>query len=81
MRTSLELRDLIAADTLELQLLRATLPMRALISLLDAVIESHLVDLATVTPDQLRHTQGAIKQLQCLRRVLLDDNPNLSPKA
>lgn len=82
MRTSLELRDLIAAETRELQLLRATLPLRQLVALFDALIESHLLDLATVAGDyQLRHTQGAIRQLQCLRAILLDDNPNLSPKA
>lgn len=81
MRTSLELRDLIATETRELQLLRATLPLRALIALLDALVESHLLDLATAAPEHLRHTQGAIKQLQCLRAVLLDDNPHLSPKA
>jgi hypothetical protein len=81
MRTSAQLREAIAADTTELQLLRATLPMRALIALIDTLIESHLVDLILIVPEQLHYKQGAIRQLQALRASLLDDNPNLSPKA
>lgn len=81
MRNNDQLRTLIAAETRELQLLRATLPMRQLISLIDALIESHLSDLIQVTPDRLTFKQGAIRQLQSLRTILLDDNPHQSPKA
>lgn len=81
MRDSDTLRGAIATETRELQLLRATLPMRQLVTLIDAVVDAHLLDLATVPPDGLTYKQGAIRQLQCLRAVLLDDNPHLSPKA
>lgn len=81
MRNSDQLRAAIATEVRELQLLRATIPMRQLIALIDAVIESHLADLVTVMPERLAFKQGAIRQLQCLRTVLLDDNPHQSPKA
>jgi hypothetical protein len=81
MRDSDELRAAIALETSELQMLRANLPMRQLIALFDALVESHMADLAVVDPDRLRFKQGAIRQLQCLRAVLVDDNPHLSPKA
>lgn len=81
MRNSDTLRGLIASETRELQLLRATLPMRQLVALMDALIDSHLLDLASAPPERLAYKQGAIRQLQNLRDVLLDDNPNLSPKA
>lgn len=81
MRTDEELRAAIALETHELQVLRSMLPMQQLVALLDALIESHLADLATAAPEHLRFKQGALRQLQCLRAVLLDDNPNLSPKA
>jgi hypothetical protein len=81
MLTSDSLRTRVANETRELQLLRATLPMKQLIAVLDILIDAHLLDLATIQPDRLSFKQGAIRQLQCLRDVLLDDNPNLSPKA
>jgi hypothetical protein len=81
MRTDEELRAAIALETRELQVLRAMLPMQQLVALLDALTESHLADLATVAPEHLRYKQGALRQLHCLRAVLLDDNPHLSPKA
>lgn len=80
-RNSDSLRTATANETRELQLLRSTLPMRQLITLLDVLVDAHLLDLATIQPDRLAYKQGAIRQLQCLRDVLLDDNPNLSPKA
>lgn len=81
MQTPERLRDAIANETRELQLLRAALPMKQLVSLLDALTDSHLADLITVAPERLQYKQGAIRQLQALRAALLDDNPNLSPKA
>lgn len=81
MKTNEALRAAIAAEVTELQLLRATLPMRQLITLLDVLVDAHLADLATIQPEHLQFKQGAIRQLQCLRAVLLDDNRNLSPKA
>jgi hypothetical protein len=81
MRTPEELRAAVARETTELQLLRATLPLQQLVAQYDALIDSHLVDLAVVAPEHLQFKQGAIRQLQCLRACLLDDNPNLSPKA
>lgn len=81
MRNSEELRAAVALETTELQLLRATLPMRQLIALYDALIESHLDDLTTIAPERLAFKQGAIQQLRCLRTALLDDNPNRFPKA
>lgn len=81
MRNSDQLRTAIADELRELQLLRATLPMRQLITLLDTLIDSHLADLVTVTPERLEFKQGCIRQLQCLRTVLLDDNPHQTPKA
>jgi hypothetical protein len=81
MRDSLQLRAAVAHELAELHQLRATLPLRQLITLLDTLIDSHLEDLTTIDPDHLRFKQGAIRQLQCLRAVLLEDHPNLSPKA
>jgi hypothetical protein len=81
MRNSDQLRAAVATEVRELQLLRATLPMRQLIALIDALIESHLSDLITVLPERLEFKQGAIRQLQCLRITLLDDNPHQTPKA
>lgn len=75
------LRQAIAAETRDLQLLRATLPMKQLVALLDALVDAHLVDLVTLAPEHLGYKQGAIRQLQALRAALLDDNPHISPKA
>jgi hypothetical protein len=81
MRDSEQLRAAIALETAELQMLRATLPMKQLITVIDVVVDAHLADLASIDPERLRFKQGAIRQLQALRAVLLDDNPHLSPKA
>jgi hypothetical protein len=81
MRTSDELRVVIAAATGELQEFRASVQSALLLHLYDALIESHLLDLATVAPEALAFRQGALRQLQCLRAVLVDANPHLSAKA
>lgn len=81
MKTEEQLRAAIASETRTFQELRTNYLAQQLLALYDALIDSHLADLATVKPEHLAFKQGAIRQLVCLRAVLLDDSPHLSAKA
>lgn len=81
MRTDEQLRAAVATETREFQQYRASFQSAQLLVFLEALIESHLADLALIPPERLQYKQGAIRQLQALRAVLVDDNPHISPKA
>lgn len=65
----------------ELRAYRATQAVQQLLKLMEALIEEHNADLATVAPEQLQLKQGAVKQLTCLHRAICQDGPHLWPKA
>ena len=54
--------------------------IRQLVRLLDSLAEDTLADLARVSPDGLRHKQGALAQLTALRRAIVDPGDHASPK-
>lgn len=54
-------------------------PSKALLALLDALIDSYKLDLMDVTPDKLTHLQAAIRQTAAIRAVVADDTTD-APK-
>ncbi|MET3135211.1 hypothetical protein AAKU55_005519 [Oxalobacteraceae bacterium GrIS 1.11] len=79
MKTSEQLRAAVRFETAELLAYRASHPMRQVVAFLDALSDSTLADLATVAPDRLQYTQGALAQLQAIRRTLCSDSAHVSP--
>lgn len=81
MRTSEQLRALIAAETTAIREYRAMPQTQILLSLLDALAEDVMHELATVEPDKLRYKQGQLAQLQALRAAIGTDDPHRTAKA
>lgn len=81
MKTPEQRRALVATETADFLMYRASNQSAQLVKFLDALIDDHLADLAIVSLDRLQYKQGAIRQLQALRDVLVMDNISLSPKA
>lgn len=54
--------------------------LRPFVTLLDALAEEALADLATITPDNLQRKQGVLAQLHALRSALLTSG-QVSPVA
>lgn len=50
---------------------------KALLSMLDALIDSYKLDLMVVTPDKLMHLQAAIRQTAAIRAVVADDTTDI----
>ena len=81
MRTSDQLRALIAAETNAIREYRAMPQTQILLALLDALIEDVLLELATVTPGLLLYKQGQLSQLRALRDAIGTDDPHRTAKA
>lgn len=81
MKSSDERRAAIVTETSDFQAYKGSDQSRQFVRMLDALIDDHLADLATVKVEELRYKQGAIAQLQCLRSVMCSHSPHLSPKA
>ena len=80
MRSRDQLRSLIAEETQALRDYRAMPQTQILLSLINALIEDGLADLATIEPDRLRHKQGALAQLEALRIAVGTDDPHRTAK-
>ena len=81
MTTPEQRRDLIAAETAEFLQYRASNQTRQFLALLDAIIADHLADLVTIRAERLTYVQGAVRQLQALREVMVSGNLQRSIKA
>lgn len=81
MRTPEQRRAAILEETTALRAYRAMPQTQILIGLLDALEEDTLADLATVTPDRLLFTQGALAQVRALRVAIGTDDVHRSAKA
>lgn len=51
------------------------------LELLDSVADDLLEDLAVVSADQLKYTQGALAQVRALRLAISSDDPEQSARA
>lgn len=81
MKSSEQRRTDIALETAEFLQYRPSTQSAQLVRLIDALIDDHLADLAIVPMERLQYKQGAVRQLQALRDVLVADNINLPIKA
>lgn len=50
---------------------------RSLVKLLDALRTSYMLDLVDITPSQLEVLQGAMRQVQALKRAISGGEPTL----
>lgn len=80
MKSEEQRRAAIRAELDELILHRSGSALRQLVALLDALAEDTLADLARIAPEHLSHKQGALAQIQALRRAIVDPGPHSSPK-
>ena len=81
MKTPEQIRASVQATRLECAQYRDSEQSRQFVLLLDALADQYLLILATVTPDKLAYTQGALAQVVALHQILRADNPHLSPLA
>lgn len=81
MKSAEQRRALVSAETAEYLQYRASNQTKQLLALYDALIDDHLADLITIPPERLQYKQGAIRQLQALRDMMMSENLMLSVKA
>lgn len=70
MLTSEQIRAVIERETADLRQFRSQPPILSLDKLLEALAQDHLHALTTVSSDDLRYRQGALAQIQALRRCI-----------